>query len=403
MSITIVYVAIVGQNYGGVEQKIISQFDALKQYRSNVFLYLLTSFPPRGAFAEQIKKRPGVHVLVNSSEKAGNPMTRRMEKFSLLTNALKRHDPGKTIIYFRHPDSDYAFCRFLKENPRFKIVTEHQEIENEYRVYKFKGNHINNILETIYGRSVRRRLAAFVGVTPQITDFEMKESGQPYKMNYTMGNGIDVHRYPLRSLNTGHPEIIKILFVGSGYLKHGLDRLIKGLGNYVQSGTGAYTINVRIAGQSRQMKRNVQLVQKLKLNNYVEFLGDRSLDELNVHFDWADVALGSLGFHRGGLKYTSTLKSREYFSRGIPFFDSGYDEDLVPCEKYVYAIDADESPINIPDVIDFALKMREDIQHPKEMRDYAMTYLDWTIKMKGLIEFLESVLIRQPELLPETI
>ena len=52
MSITIVYVAIVGQNYGGVEQKIISQFDALKQYRSNVFLYLLTSFPPRGAFAE---------------------------------------------------------------------------------------------------------------------------------------------------------------------------------------------------------------------------------------------------------------------------------------------------------------------------------------------------------------
>ena len=57
MSITIVYVAIVGQNYGGVEQKIISQFDALKQYRSNVFLYLLTSFPPRGAFAEQIKKR----------------------------------------------------------------------------------------------------------------------------------------------------------------------------------------------------------------------------------------------------------------------------------------------------------------------------------------------------------
>ena len=41
MDFNIVYFAVVGPKYGGVEQKIIAQFDALAKQRANVILYFV--------------------------------------------------------------------------------------------------------------------------------------------------------------------------------------------------------------------------------------------------------------------------------------------------------------------------------------------------------------------------
>lgn len=391
MDFSIVYFASVGQNYGGVEQKIIAQFDALVKQRSNVVLYLICSFSPNGALALEVNKRPNIKLLVNTLSKVKNPFYRRKEKFQLISNVLKNYDPGETLIYFRYPDADFQFLDFLKANKGYKIVTEHQEIENTFRKFKIRVNYLDNLLESIYGRNVRRRIHAFVGVTSEITDFEIKASGEPKKNRITIGNGIDVQNYPIRILNTEHPEIIKILFVGSGYPRHGLDRIIKGISNYVDSGETRYGIVLRIAGDSNQMKDNKNLVKKLRIEEYVEFLGDRNSQELNEHFNWADIGAGSLAFHRIGLKYTSNLKAREYFSRGIPFFASTIDEDLILASKYVLSVDPNDYPINVKDIVTFALKVRSDLEHPKIMRDFATTHLDWNIKMKQLIIFLESL------------
>ena len=52
----------------------------------------------------------------------------------------------------------------------------------------------------------------------------------------------------------------------------------------------------------------------------------------------------------------------------------------------------DESPIDIDPVIDFAQKICSDPDHPKKMRKYAEENLDWSIKMKKLKGFLESLI-----------
>jgi glycosyltransferase involved in cell wall biosynthesis len=388
----IVYFASVEQNYGGVEQKIISQFDALINQKSNVVLYLICSYPPKGIFALEIEKRTSVRVLLNALGNVKNPFFRRKEKFELISKTLKEYNPTNTIVYLRHPDADFILLSFLKLNKVYKIVTEHNEIENRFYSLRFNDGFWGKVLETIYGKKVRKRICAFVGVTKEITDFEIRESGVQGKKAITIGNGIDVHKYPLRILNKQHPEIIKLLFVGAGHRSHGLDRIIKGIAAYIQTGERPYNIMLRISGESREMDRSRALVKRLKINDHVEFLRYRNPEELNIHFNWADIGVGGLGFHRIGLKYTSNLKAREYFSRGLPFFLSSVDEDLDACSRYVHMVDAKESAINIPDIIRFALIVRSDMGHPQTMRSYAINHLDWSIKMKTLITFFESLL-----------
>lgn len=391
MDFTIVYFATVGQNYGGVEQKIIGQFDALVKHTSNVFLYLISSYSPKGKLADEINKRPSVKVLVNKASIVKNPLFRRKGKFQLISNALKDHNPLNTIVYLRYPNSDFIFLDFLNTCSEYKIVTEHNEIENKLRNYKFSSKYIEKILENIYGKRVRKKIFGFVGVTREITDFEIRESDEFSKPAITIGNGIDINIYPMRKLKSEYPEIIKLLFVGAGFRSHGLDRIIKGMNTYIKAPERQYKIILRISGESDQMDENRSLVKKLKMNDYVEFLGFKNSDELNVHFEWADIGVGCLGLHRFGLKYTTALKEREYFSRGIPFFSSTIDEDLLGCAEYVLRVDATDASIKVEDIIKFALRMRNDVRHPEKIRRYAIDNLDWSIKMKSLLTFFESL------------
>jgi hypothetical protein len=101
--------------------------------------------------------------------------------------------------------------------------------------------------------------------------------------------------------------------------------------------------------------------------------------------------VGSLGLHRIGLNYSSTLKAREYASRGIPFFWSTLDEDFGDDFKYIYHVESDDSSVNLNDITSFALKVRNDIGHPKNMRCFALNNLSWDKKMKKLVQFFENI------------
>ena len=52
---------------------------------------------------------------------------------------------------------------------------------------------------------------------------------------------------------------------------------------------------------------------------------------------------------------------------------------------------ADESPIEIEDVLAFAKDVCADPDHPEKMRRYARENLDWSVKTKRLKGFLERL------------
>ena len=104
-------------------------------------------------------------------------------------------------------------------------------------------------------------------------------------------------------------------------------------------------------------------------------------EELNDLFNKCDFAIGSLGRHRSGIDKIKTLKNREYAARGIPFAYSETDEDFENM-PYVFKVPADESPINIKELLDFYVSQP---CSPIEIRN-SIKFLSWKNQMQRVIE-----------------
>lgn len=389
----IIYFAIVGKDFGGVEQKIMGQFDALRELNADINLILVSKFRPGSTFQTEIDKREGITVLVNSARKVRKPWSRRKEKFDLMNSVLEKSDPYNTIVYLRDPLNDIYLLRFLKRNKNYLFVSEHQDIENTILKLKIRGRLVINLLELIWGKQCRKYIKGFVGVTDEITDFERSVAKGPLKMFKTIGNGIDIRKYPLRlpEEDSGKNEI-RMLFVGSGFRTHGLDRLIKSLHEYFRTNKDSRQIILKVAGDSHEMHLNKRLATRLGLSSIVMFEGNLEGKDLNDQFDWAHIGVGSLGIHRKGLIFTSELKAREYCARGLPFFWSTSDSDFVPDWPYILKIPQNNGKFSLDAVISFADRMKADKSHHIKMRQYCNEILDWSVKMNDLVSFFEEII-----------
>jgi len=393
MDYKIVYFAFVSANFGGVEQKIIAQFDALLALEAEIHLFLVSSFTPDETFALEIKKRSDVNILINSPEKITNSWARRKEKFDLVTMTLSEFNPKSTLVYFRYPIADFLFLRFLKKNKEYRFITEHQHIENRLRIGIFDFNFIETILDTMYGKAIRNRISGFVGVSSQYLENQLsylKSSVRIKKHSIVNGNGIDTASINLRSYPYFDSHILKLLFIGSAYKNQGLDRLIVSLENYYKSNAKVEII-VHIVGISFEKKYLKKYLVNPVIRNSFIFHGFLLPVEIDKFANECHLALNSLCVHREGQKVTSTLKSREYFARGIPFVTSSFDDDFNDGNPYILKISGDENPFDFQKLIDFALKLNSDTLHPQKMRQYAIDHLDWTIKMKKLIAFCDKI------------
>jgi hypothetical protein len=98
-------------------------------------------------------------------------------------------------------------------------------------------------------------------------------------------------------------------------------------------------------------------------------------------FNQCQFAIGSLGRHRSGITVIKTLKNREYATRGIPFIYSETDSDF-DHQPYVLKAPADESPIDIQQIIDF---MGRFTMQPADIRR-TVGHLTWKIQMQRVVD-----------------
>ena len=125
----------------------------------------------------------------------------------------------------------------------------------------------------------------------------------------------------------------------------------------------------------------VPIIKKYGLQNRIIFHGQLFGEELTKVFNLCQFAIGSLGRHRSGITVIKTLKNREYATRGIPFIYSEQDSDF-DHQPYVLKAPADESPIDIQQIIDFVdhFKMK-----PDEIRK-TVEHLKWKIQMQRVLD-----------------
>ena len=104
------------------------------------------------------------------------------------------------------------------------------------------------------------------------------------------------------------------------------------------------------------------IINKYGIQDNVIFHGQLFGDELTKVFNQCQFAIGSLGRHRSGITVIKTLKNREYATRGIPFIYSEQDSDF-DHQPYVLKAPADESPIDIQQIIDFDRTLLQELHY----------------------------------------
>ena len=197
-----------------------------------------------------------------------------------------------------------------------------------------------------------------------------------------ISNGVDIDSIPLHqpSAISHQSSELHLIGVAEVHMWHGFDRVMAGMGEY----KGSIPVYFHVVGgvHPHHMK-NVfaPLIEKYQLQDKVVFHGQLFGEKLDDIFNQSQFAIGSLGRHRSGITVIKTLKNREYATRGIPFIYSEQDSDF-DHQPYVLKAPADESPLDILQIIDF---MEHFSMKPAEIRK-TVEHLQWKIQMQRVID-----------------
>lgn len=147
---------------------------------------------------------------------------------------------------------------------------------------------------------------------------------------------------------------------------------------------------MHIVGEGPEKCQLEKLVEKYDIKKYIIFYGVRTGNDLDKLYQDKDVGVASLGLHRKGIAITSELKIREFFAKGLPFIIGTTDPSIEGEEfqKFYKQFPADESYIDMEEVIKFYENCRCDSLLRKKMRALGEKTFDWSIQMKKIINII---------------
>ena len=255
--------------------------------------------------------------------------------------------------------------------------------DDEFRTFFFKQR-----MELKIDQMFREKLYSYMDAMVTFSDAE-KIFGQ---RTIRISNGVDFDSIPLHKLIEERRSIeapLHLIGVAEVHIWHGYDRLIAGIGEYYKNG-GKRDVYFHIVGGVHPHERykandyhpGMQaIIDKYGIQDRIIFHGTMFGKELDDVFNQCQFAIGSLARHRSGITVIKTLKNREYATRGIPFIYSEQDSDFDD-KPYVIKASADESPINVQQIIDFI--GRFDMK-PLDIRN-TVTNLQWKTQMQIVID-----------------
>lgn len=200
-----------------------------------------------------------------------------------------------------------------------------------------------------------------------------------------ISNGVDFDSIPLHQPSAISHQLSELNLIGVAevHLWHAFDRVMSGMGEYYKNG-GQREVFFHVVGGVHPNRMNsdfLPIINKYGLQNKIIFHGQLFGEALTDVFNQCQFAIGSLGRHRSGITVIKTLKNREYATRGIPFIYSEQDSDF-DYQPYILKAPADESPIDIQQIIDF---MDHFAMKPEEIRK-TVEHLSWKIQMQRVLD-----------------
>ncbi len=265
--------------------------------------------------------------------------------FSPIVRYIKQEEVQFVYIRSNHNANPFTIY-FVKQLKRLGI-----KVVMEIPTYPYDHEYLGRERELFVDRLFRKQLCKYID---RIVTFSNEETifGRP---TIRISNGIDFNSIPLRTIPIDRKENeIHLIAVAEIHFWHGFDRLIHGLGRYYQTNptTQVYLHLVGDFFGTREKEEILTPIKTYGLEKHVICYGNQSGDALNNIFNQCDFAIGSLARHRSGITHIKTLKNREYAARGFGFIYSETDDDFEQM-PYILKVPADETPIDVPQLIIF--------------------------------------------------
>ncbi|MCD4958119.1 hypothetical protein MOW07_06285 [Enterococcus hirae] len=328
---------ITGRNKGnkadGVEKKIQSQIAAFE--KKNIKMDILYENYKDYPFSRLLKYVPIFSKQLNISD---------IEK-------LGKYD----FIYMRKPIIDFNLIILLKRIKKLSPTTTCiMEIptypyDKEFQV-KFTQRYLG-MKDKFWRQYLNKSLDYIVTYSNDAKIFDIP--------TIRVSNAADYENIKQKTSKFNTNNSITMTAIANFQSFHGYDRLIKGIAQYYSEG-GDWAIRLNLIGNGNTTVLNSykSMISNSNLEGIIKVLPGMDSRELDTVFDTTDLAVDTLARFRSGVYYNSTLKGKEYLARGIPII-SGVETELDNFENYEYyfRVPADESSINISDILDFYTKV----------------------------------------------
>ena len=298
-------------------------------------------------------------------------------------------------IILRYPGAlNFSFLKFFKLYKGKIIVEYHSDPIGELKILE-EGilNPWRILMERLNSPQLLSRAIGMICVTNELEQKYQKQS-KKHIPSVVISNGVDVGSINFTGYQSVHDDYLNLLFMASTFSPwHGLDRLLKGLILY----NGNSRINLFLVGNV-ESEQNLSLMRKINNPNVkITRTGQLIGDELDKLFKESNLAVSSLAIFRNNISEACVLKTREYIARGIPFIYAYDDVDLTGEEVFAKKMSCDDQPLDISEIISFAVNVSQRKDVSEIMRDFAVRKLDWKNKVVKMVEFAESTLKKKSD------
>ncbi|SFL42398.1 glycosyltransferase [Halanaerobium salsuginis] len=315
--------------------------------------------------------------------KFANKVMKKIFKYKYILKYIAKKNSD--LIYIRYPMADMFFVSFLKKLKKQMNIKVLIEIPTYPYDFEFKKTNKFSIkyLYVLFDKFYRKKLKKYVDKIVTFSDHEYIFDIETLQIS----NGVILDNIPLAKVqHNKNRNKIHMISVSSLAYWHGVDRILKSLGEYYINKDNKIDIKLHIVGDGSDLKNLRSIVQKYKIEENVTFYGYKDGKDLDKIFRKSDIAIGCLANFRKNITKVKALKNIEYAARGLPMFYSEQNNDFDK-KDFVYRVPHNESIIDLKKIIDFYLKLEVT---PYEIREYVKNNLTWTSQMSNLFKILNN-------------
>lgn len=210
-------------------------------------------------------------------------------------------------------------------------------------------------------------------------------------------NGIDVDSMKIRTPVEKKENSINLIGVALITPKQGYDRVIKGISEYVKTKNPSEPdVFFYIIGTGNAKSELEKMSTELHLSRNIVFTGEKENEELEYFYSIADLGVGTLGLYKTNeLSKVSSLKTREYCAKGLPFIITDCDYMFAENNfEFCKIVENNDSYIDIRTIIHFLGEIKHNHQ-PEEvisrMNQFANTHLSWSNILQKVIKTVDEI------------